>query len=157
MLGISWPDDLSPASLHSAGHTLHGRRKRRQRAATTVEFALVAPLFFLMVLGLIELGRGLMVKHLLTNAARQGCRVGVVEGKGNSDINAAVSTVLAPLGISAETVSVQVNDGSGDARFAVAFNELTVKVSVPVSAVTWLPGGRYLSGTLSGQYTLRKE
>ena len=45
-----------------------------RRAATAVEFAVVAPVFFLFVLGFIELGRGYMVQHLMTNAARQGCR-----------------------------------------------------------------------------------
>jgi Flp pilus assembly protein TadG len=133
------------------------RSRLRRWAATSVEFAFVAPVFFLVVLGLIELGRGLMVKHLLANAARQGCRVGIIEGKSNADINAAVTGVLAPLGIASDTVTVDVNDVPGDAINGTAFNELTVIVSVPVSAVTWVPGGTYLSGSLSAQYTLRKE
>ena len=129
----------------------------RRRAVSSVEFAFVAPIFFLMLLGLIELSRGLMVKHMLLNAARQGCRVGVLEGKGNSDINAAVAAALAPIGIASDTVVVEVNDGVGDALTASADSEVTVIVSVPVSAVTWVPGGKYLSGTLSGQFTMRKE
>jgi Flp pilus assembly protein TadG len=129
----------------------------RRRGVSSVEFAFVAPIFFLMLLGLIELSRGLMVKHMLLNAARQGCRIGVLEGKGNSDINAAVSAALAPIGISSDTVVVEVNDGVGDALTASADSEVTVIVSVPVSAVTWVPGGKYLSGTLSGQFTMRKE
>ena len=146
---------------------VHGRKgdirssktasRLRRRAASAVEFAFVAPVFFLIVLGLIELGRGIMVKHLLANAARQGCRVGIIEGKSNADINAAVTNVLAPLGITSDTVTVDVNDVPGDAINGTAFNELTVIVSVPVSAVTWVPGGKYLAGSLSAQYTLRKE
>jgi hypothetical protein len=54
-------------------------------------------------------------------------------------------------------VVVEVNDGVGDALTASADSEVTVIVSVPVSAVTWVPGGKYLSGTLSGQFTMRKE
>jgi len=129
----------------------------RRRAVSSVEFAFVAPIFFLMLLGLIELSRGLMVKHMLLNAARQGCRIGVLEGKGNSDINTAVTAALAPIGITSDTVVVEVNDGIGDALTASADSEVTVIVSVPVSAVTWVPGGKYLSGTLSGQFTMRKE
>jgi hypothetical protein len=30
-------------------------------------------------------------------------------------------------------------------------------VSVPVSTVSWVPYARYLSGTISGQYSLRRE
>ncbi len=64
----------------------------RRRAASAVEFAIVAQIFFVFVLGFIELGRGFMVQHLMTNAARQGCRVAVIEGKSSSDVSAAVFT-----------------------------------------------------------------
>jgi len=126
-------------------------------AATSIEFAFVAPVFFMLFLGMVELGRGIMVRHMLMNAARQGCRVGILEGKGNSDITAAANSVLAPLGIASDTILVQVNDGSGDALNANANDEVTVTVSVPISSVTWVPGGTYLNGSISSQYTLRKE
>src|SRR5437879_4087676 len=80
--------------------------------ASAVEFAFVAPVFFLMVLGMIELARGIMVRHALTNAARQGCRVGILPGKGNTDITTAANSTLTPLGIKGDTITVQVNDGT---------------------------------------------
>ncbi len=132
-------------------------RKAGRRAATAVEFTFLAPVIFLMLLGIIELGRGLMVKHLLTHAARQGCRLGIIEGKSTADIANAVTAALAPSGIASDTVSVQVNDNMADAITAKDGDEITVVVTVPVSQVTWLPGGKYLSGNLSGQYTLRRE
>ena len=46
-------------------------RSNRQGAAA-VEFALVVPVFFLMVFGMIEFGARIMVQQLLTNAAREG-------------------------------------------------------------------------------------
>jgi Flp pilus assembly protein TadG len=122
-----------------------------------VEFAILAPVFFMLILALIELGRGIMVRHMLTNAARAGCRVGVLEGKGNTDVTAAVNRTLNIVGISGDAVMITVNDGGGDVLNANPDDEVTVVVSVPVSGVTWLPGGRYLSGNLTGQYTLRKE
>jgi Flp pilus assembly protein TadG len=122
-----------------------------------VEFAVVAPVFFLLVLGMIELGRGIMVRHMLTNAARVGCRVGVLEGKGNSDVSAAVNSTLQIVGMSGDSITITVNDGSGDVRNANPDDEVTVVVSVPVSGVTWVPGGKYLSGNLTSQFTLRKE
>ena len=64
---------------------------------------------------------------------------------------------MAPLGIASDTIVVQVNDGSGDALNANANDEVTVTVSVPISSVTWVPGGTYLNGSISSQYTLRKE
>ena len=132
-------------------------RRPRRSGASAVEFAFVAPIFFMLILGMIELGRGLMVRHMLTNAARQGCRVGILEGKGNADVTAAVNAALAPIGIASDTVTIEVNDNAGDVLNAPADAVVTVIVSVPVSTVTWVPGGQYLGSSISGQYTLRKE
>src|SRR3954469_14257490 len=87
-----------------------GRRPSHRRAAAAVEFAVVSVAFVTLVLGIIELGRALMVQHLLTNAARQACRVGVLPGKTNSEISAVAVTTLANQGITGDVVSVQVND-----------------------------------------------
>jgi hypothetical protein len=38
-----------------------------------------------------------------------------------------------------------------------AYTEITVVITIPVSRCTWLPGGEFLSGNLSGQYTMRRE
>jgi Flp pilus assembly protein TadG len=134
-----------------------GKLSSRRRAATATEFAIVAPLFFLLVLGLFELGRGLMIQHLMTNAARQGCRVAVIEGKSTSDVNAAVIAVLGGEGISGDTVSVQVNDAAGNASTAKAGDEISVTVSIPTSTISWVPAAQFLFGTISGKYTLRRE
>ena len=133
------------------------RRNPKRTGANTVEFAVIAPVFFMFILGLIEVGRGIMVVHLLTNAARVGARTGVIEGTSTAQITTAVNNSLTQQGITSDTVSVQVNDGSADASTANAGDEITVKVSVPVSKVTWLPGGQYLHGNISGQFTLRRE
>jgi Flp pilus assembly protein TadG len=45
-----------------------------------VEFALVAPMFFLLILGTIELGRLMWVDHSLANATREGARFAMVRG-----------------------------------------------------------------------------
>ena len=50
-----------------------GAGKRRLGAAAT-EFAIVAPVFFLMIIGFIEFGRALMVQQVLINASREGQR-----------------------------------------------------------------------------------
>jgi Flp pilus assembly protein TadG len=130
---------------------------RTRAGAAALEFAVVGPVFLFIVLGVIEVGRGLMVQHLLTNAARDGARVGIIEGKANTDITSAVTTALSGMGISGDTVSVQVNGASADASTAQANDEITVTVSVSVSDVSWLPVPRFLNGTISGQYSLRRE
>ena len=54
-------------------------RPKARRGATIVEFALVAPLLFLVVIGMVEFGRMVMVQQILTNASREGARQGILE------------------------------------------------------------------------------
>jgi Flp pilus assembly protein TadG len=131
-----------------------------RRGASTVEFAFVAPVFFLIVLGLIEIGRACMVTELLTEAARRGCRTGVIEGTSYSSIQSAATNFLTSVGISGESANVYVNDTLASSGSGVssqpAYTEITVMVTVPASAAAWTPVW-YVTGTLSGQYTMRRE
>ena len=54
---------------------------RQPRAGQSmVEFALVAPIFFLMLLGVMEMGRLLWFNHELTNGTREAARYAMVHG-----------------------------------------------------------------------------
>ena len=57
------------SKLRSLGH--------RQRGATMVEFAIVAGLFFLIVMGIFDFGRAILYYNMLSNAAREGARAGI--------------------------------------------------------------------------------
>jgi Flp pilus assembly protein TadG len=146
---------IHPQCLKSTSSAQPQRAGRRGGHA--VEFAVVGTVMFVFILGLIEVGRAFMVVHLLTNAARQGCRIGVLPGKANSDVLTAVNGTLNAQGIRGDTATVQVNDNTADVANAKSGDEVTVIVSVPVSSVTWLPGTGFLRGTLSSRYTLRRE
>lgn len=128
-----------------------------RRAAAAVEFAVVGLVFFPLVMGIIEVGRGLMIVHVLTAAAAHGCRAAVIEGNGTTEVNAAVASVLNGAGITGITPTVLVNNAAADPGTAKTGDEVTVIVAVPVGQITWVPGGQYLKGNLSAQYTLTKE
>jgi Flp pilus assembly protein TadG len=133
---------------------------QKRRGASAVEFAFVAPVFFAMIFGVIELGRGLMVQQLLTEAARRGARAGVIEGTSSAQIKQTVTDYLADVGVNGSSAGVSVNDAPIDtveAQIMPAYTEITVSVSVPVSSRTWLPVPWFLNGTISGQYTMRRE
>ena len=57
-------------------------RKRTRRLGDSgqaiVEFALVAPILLLLVLGIVDFGRAFYTYHVLIDAAREGARVAVV-------------------------------------------------------------------------------
>jgi hypothetical protein len=55
------------------------------------------------------------------------------------------------------STTVQVNGVVADASTAKSNDDITVIVSAPVDNLTWVPVSKYLHGSISGQYTLRKE
>jgi len=57
----------------------------RSRGQALVEFALVAPVLFLLFLGVIEVGRLVLLFHQLNNAAREGARYAIVHGENAFD------------------------------------------------------------------------
>jgi Flp pilus assembly protein TadG len=54
------------------------RRQRRRRGATIVQTALVLNVCLMFLLGLFDFGRVIMLRQIVTNAAREGCRYAVV-------------------------------------------------------------------------------
>lgn len=52
----------------------------RSRGQALVEFAIVAPLLFLLILGTIEAGRFMLYYEVLNNATREGARYAIVHG-----------------------------------------------------------------------------
>jgi hypothetical protein len=56
------------------------RRRFGQRGQAITEFALVGPLFILLLLATIEFGRAVYYVQVLDNAAREGARYAIVHG-----------------------------------------------------------------------------
>jgi len=132
-------------------------RTTRRRATTALQFAFVAPVFFGLIIGIIEISRGFMCIHLLANAARAGCRQGVLASTSTATITSTVNSLLTSQGVNGTTTTVKVNGVVADASTAVSNDQLNVTVSVPVANVTWLPGAGVLKGTITSQFTLRRE
>jgi len=132
------------------------QKRNKRRGAATVEFAIVAPLLFLVILAIFEFGRTFMVIDLLGDAARVGCREGAVQGKSSATITSDVQSRLQAEGVNNASVTVQVKGAVGDPAAANSGDAITVQVTVPVSSIVWSTAN-FLSGTLSGQSTLEKE
>lgn len=142
-------------------------RAGKRSGAAAVEFALVAPVLFLIVFGAVEFGRAIMVLDLLSHAARSGCRVGVLPGNGNPEMQSAVTTALAAGGIngaSAPTIDVMPLGSTawtspGDAGAATSGDAIRVTVSVPYQNVSWLGFSWFINGntSLSSAVVMSKE
>ena len=122
--------------------------------AATLEFAVVAPLLFMLVLGIVEFGRYMMVHEILTNGAREAERQAVLPGATQSDVDKVIKDYLDANLIAGYTVQAT------DPAAVSAGSPITVTVSVPYARVSWLPaevvqwsGGRSLAATV----VMRKE
>jgi hypothetical protein len=54
--------------------------RHRSRGQALVEFTLVAPMLFLLILGTIEAGRFILFYEVMNNATREGARYAIVHG-----------------------------------------------------------------------------
>ncbi|MBI3838037.1 MAG: pilus assembly protein [Planctomycetia bacterium] len=125
-----------------------------RRGAAVVEFAVVAPVFFLLVFGMIEYGRLVMVQQILTNAAREGARVGVLDNSTTSDVTTACNRYLSSANIQNATIAVSPSPPSS----APAGGPVSVTVSVGFNQVSWLPSPLFLGGTtMTFTATMRRE
>jgi Flp pilus assembly protein TadG len=53
-------------------------KRKSERGAIIVEFAMIFPLLVLLLIGIIDMSLILYNKAVLTNASREGCRAGIV-------------------------------------------------------------------------------
>jgi Flp pilus assembly protein TadG len=144
----------------AASDNANRSRRRGERGTAVVEFAVVAPLLFAVVLAIMEFGRGMMVAENLGGAARAGCRAASLSGATTSSATAVINNDLNLIGITGTTVNMSVNGASTDVGNAVSGDTVTVTVTVPYSAISWLPtaSSSYLQNiTLSGKASMVRE
>lgn len=138
--------------LHFMGNVNTLRSGRH--GASVVEFAIVAPIFFLVVLGIIEFGRMAMVQQIITNAAREGARVGILDNASYATVDTKVKQYLSAAALTGATVNVVPNPPS-----SAGYDEpVTVTVSIPFDKASWLPTPFFIKGTvLTANAVMRRE
>ena len=139
---------------------MRGIRKRRlgrpgstrARAAAVVEFAVVLPLLLTILFGIIEYGWIFMARQTLQQAAREGCRVGILQASTSADVQTRVDQVLGAAGLTGYTYSYTPASPPGTVTE-------TVTVSVPMEDISLTGGvfGLASGGTLVGTCSMRKE
>jgi len=129
--------------------------RKKQRGASVVEFAVIAPLFFMLILGIIEFGRVMTVQQVITNAAREGARMAILDGSSASEVESWVTEYLAGAHIEGAAIAIDPAQPSSAGYGA----PITVSVSIPISEISWLPSPLFFkkSNTLSASAVMRRE
>lgn len=131
-----------------------GRHGLRRAGAAAVEFALIAPLMMTFTFGLVELGRLMLVKESAVQATREGAREAI---RPSADRSAVIERVNAELSLmSVNDATVVVSPSSLDS--VEPGGMVTVSVSIPLSAVSWVPGYfDFEATTIVAETTMRRE
>jgi Flp pilus assembly protein TadG len=132
----------------------HRRAGRRGDAGVAlIEAAFVLPILLVLAMGMLDFGRAFYFKHLLDEAAREGCRVAVVTTPDPDIVTGRVDSVCSAGGITPTSVTIV---GPDAARM------VTVTVNATFTFVT--PGiyslfNKSFGNTLAmrGQSTMRFE
>ena len=132
----------------------HDTLSPQRRGVAAVEFAIVAPMLVMLVFGIIEVGRLMVVQQVLTNASREGARQAVVHRSTGTDVESVVTNHLKNGSVSHATVTVTPSDLS-----TMDFGDpVTVNVSVPFDRISWLPSPFFFGGrVLSAETIMRAE
>jgi hypothetical protein len=86
------------------------RRIKSERGAALLEAAITIPMLLLVSVGIFEFGRAYQTWQILTNAAREGARMAVLQDSSNSDITARVSQYMTDGQLSAaNSASIGIN------------------------------------------------
>ena len=156
ILNLRWCGSRAPhprSDIPASGSSW--RRRAKRRGAAVAEFAVVAPVFFLMIVGFIEFARALMVQQVLVNAARVGAREAILASGGATvqSVKDAVNAYTEGITVNPVTVGV-----TPDPAAAEAGDMITVTASVNYIDVSWMPAPWFLGdAVLSSSATMRKE
>jgi len=104
-----------------------------QRGAAAVEFALVAALFFMLLIGIMEMGRLVFYWNTVTEVTRLGARLAVVCDLNDADIEARMARLLPQV---AGHVSIVYEPASCTVNTC---QQVTVAVAPGVAIPTYIP------------------
>lgn len=132
--------------------SLRPKNHSARRGSTTVEFALTAPILFLLVMGAVEFSRANIIRHTTIIAASEAARSSIVPGATTEDCLQKAQSELAIVGINQATIEIDPAEITDDT------DQVSVSVEVPLDG----SNGFILPGFLTGNrveksVTLQRE
>jgi Flp pilus assembly protein TadG len=132
---------------------IHKKRSVNRRGAAAIEFALVMPVFLVLLLGMLECARLGMAVQVVTSAAREGCRVAALPGNTATTAQTRVNTVLSQSGFPSATITLTPSDPTT----ATGGAAISLSLSVPFSKVSWLGTSSFINTQIGGSATFASE
>jgi Flp pilus assembly protein TadG len=114
--------------------------RSNRRATACVECALILPVLVIFVLGLLEMGRFIEVRQILTSAAEEGARQASAGQVTNAQVVTIVTGCVAAAGLPTTNLKVTVSDLTNpgtDVSQATCLDNLQVTVTLPFIDVRW--------------------
>ncbi len=152
--------------LFRSSDTISTRLSAPRQGASVVEMALILPVFMMVLLGIVEYGRAMMVSQIVSNAAREGARRAILNGSSNAEVETHIRDFLAtacrlePQFIDIE-ISIQPGLDNEDPGNILANSQegdlVTVEVRVPFQSVSYIRGNYLRDVSLLGMATMRHE
>ena len=145
------------------------RRTRRRRGAVTVEFAIVAPVFLTIMMGVSQTSRMFDVQNQLSVAVREGARLAAMDRTGmladgqttNQKITQDIHNLLTANGLpgsDADVFIVDPDDHVTPFDLDESANDLKLfelRVELPFSTVSSLAGATYDDATFTAKVVFR--
>jgi Flp pilus assembly protein TadG len=108
----------------------------------------------MLTMGMMEVGRVVMVKQVMINASREGARMAILPSANSQAVIAQVQSQLAASSINGTTVTLNPPSLAN----APAGTPVTVAISVNASQVSWIPNPAFtLNQTITAETTMRRE
>ena len=138
-----------------------GRRWGSERGAELIEMVVVTPLLLLLLFGIIDFGFLFQKYVVLTNAAMEGARVGMLPGYTNADAQVRATTYAAAGGVqgTVNAVATPVTvPGAGGGTWPAVRVTVTHLYTYPyIGPIMGLFNGSFSSVTLTASSTMRKQ
>lgn len=138
------------------GLRLGRRRDRGEGGQAVLEFAMILPLILLLIFGLVDFGRAYYTWLVVTNAAREGARVGATQ-QPLTAINTRIYDTAA--GLDADELTISVTNVQGARGEAIEVDlEYNFVFVTPIGNIMEVIGGENLSSpNISGHASMRLE
>ena len=140
------------------------RRWRDDRGAELIELAIVLPMLLLVFAAIIDFGFLFQRYEVLTNAAREGARLGVLDGYVEADVDARVASYLTAAGLTVTGDPTTVTYADHVLSTGKSIRVITVTVLYPAEFYNIGPFAALVTGgnswstmTLRASSTMRTE